>query len=114
MADVQYPLAAALLALSPIRAGTDVAVMVRHFGFWSLNACRIVYVVEDEATTRQRYGFAYGTLEGGGTTGGRTAAAGKALPGVGCRAPLRALDIVKPQPRIVPAWRVGTSGYGFD
>lgn len=45
---------------APIRAGTDVAVMVNHIGFWSLNACRIVYVVEDE----RRYGFAYGTLEG--------------------------------------------------
>lgn len=47
---------------SPIRAGTNVAVMVRHFGFWSLNACRIVYVVEEEAANRRRYGFAYGTL----------------------------------------------------
>jgi len=47
---------------SPIRAGTDVAVMVHHFGFWSMNACRIVYVVEDEAPNLRRYGFAYGTL----------------------------------------------------
>jgi uncharacterized protein (UPF0548 family) len=47
---------------SSILAGTDVAVMVRHFGFWSLNACRIVYVVEDETPNRRRYGFAYGTL----------------------------------------------------
>jgi uncharacterized protein (UPF0548 family) len=47
---------------SPIRAGTDVAVMVRHFGFCSLNACRIVYVVEDIPPERRRYGFAYGTL----------------------------------------------------
>ena len=47
---------------SPIRAGTNVAVMMRHLGFWSLNACRIVYVVEDDAPNRRRYGFAYGTL----------------------------------------------------
>jgi len=47
---------------SPIRAGTNVVVMVRHFGFWSLNACRIVYMVEDEAAYRRRHGFAYGTL----------------------------------------------------
>jgi uncharacterized protein (UPF0548 family) len=46
---------------SPIRVGTDVAVMVHHFRFYSLNACRIVYVVEDDAPER-RYGFAYGTL----------------------------------------------------
>jgi uncharacterized protein (UPF0548 family) len=49
---------------SLIRAGTNVAVMVHHFGFWSLNACRIVYVVEDKAANRRRYGFAYGTLDG--------------------------------------------------
>jgi uncharacterized protein (UPF0548 family) len=47
---------------SPIRAGTDVAVMVHHFGFYSLNACRIVYVVQDDAPERRQYGFAYGTL----------------------------------------------------
>lgn len=47
---------------APIRPGTDVAVIVRHFGFWSLNACRIVYVVEDESPERLLYGFAYGTL----------------------------------------------------
>jgi uncharacterized protein (UPF0548 family) len=47
---------------APIRPGTDVAVLVRHFGFWSLNACRIAYVVEDETSNGRRYGFAYGTL----------------------------------------------------
>jgi uncharacterized protein (UPF0548 family) len=34
---------------------------VRHFGFYSLNACRIVYVV-DEKGPLTRFGFAYGTL----------------------------------------------------
>jgi uncharacterized protein (UPF0548 family) len=47
---------------APICAGTDVAVVVRHFGFWSLNACRIVYVVDEEQPSGRRYGFAYGTL----------------------------------------------------
>ncbi len=47
---------------APIRMGTDVAVLVRHFGFFSLNACRIVYVVDDGARIK-RFGFAYGTLE---------------------------------------------------
>jgi len=42
----------------PIKAGEVVAVMARHFGFWWLNACRIVYVVDDG----RRFGFAYGTL----------------------------------------------------
>jgi len=27
---------------SPMAAGTNVAVVVHHFGFWSLNACRVV------------------------------------------------------------------------
>lgn len=47
---------------APIRVGTDVAVLVRHVGFFSLNACRIVYVVDDGAAVK-RFGFGYGTLE---------------------------------------------------
>ena len=46
---------------TPIQAGQVVAVIARLFGFWWLNACRIVYVV-DEAGPIQQYGFAYGTL----------------------------------------------------
>ena len=48
---------------TPIQIGSTVAVVVKHLGFWSLNACRIVYVVE-ESNEQQRYGFAYGTLPG--------------------------------------------------
>lgn len=44
-----------------IQAGVDVAILIRHFGFWSLNFCRIVYVI-DEQGPLQRFGFAYGTL----------------------------------------------------
>ena len=44
-----------------MQAGTVVAVLIRHFGFWSLNPCRIVYVL-DETAPRRRFGFAYGTL----------------------------------------------------
>ena len=44
-----------------IRVGTEVAVLVRHFGFYSLSACRIVYVVDEDGPV-VRYGFAYGTL----------------------------------------------------
>ena len=47
--------------VAPIRVGTTVAVLVKHFGFWSLNACRIVYLLERRAGM-ERYGFAYGTL----------------------------------------------------
>jgi uncharacterized protein (UPF0548 family) len=42
----------------PIREGGTVAVVGRHFGFSSLNACRIVYVLNEP----RRFGFAYGTL----------------------------------------------------
>lgn len=48
---------------TPVQTGATVAVVVRHLGFWSMNACRIVYVVE-ENNEQQRYGFAYGTLPG--------------------------------------------------
>jgi len=42
----------------PLRAGEVVAVVARLVGVWWVNACRIVYAV-DEPT---RFGFAYGTL----------------------------------------------------
>ena len=44
--------------LAPLTVGTVVGVLIRHFGFWSLNGCRVVYSVADES----RFGFAYGTL----------------------------------------------------
>ena len=46
---------------APIQVGTDIAVSVRHFEFYSLNASRIVYVVDEDGPIR-RFGFAYGTL----------------------------------------------------
>ena len=46
---------------TPIRSGCDVAVLVRHFGFYSLNGARIVYLVDDDGPIK-RFGFAYGTL----------------------------------------------------
>jgi uncharacterized protein (UPF0548 family) len=46
---------------TPIQAGQVVAVIARLFGLWWLNACRVVYVVDEEGPV-QRYGFAYGTL----------------------------------------------------
>src|SRR5262245_41857795 len=45
--------------MAAISSGQTVAVLVNHFGFWSLNACRIVYTFDHERS----YGFAYGTLE---------------------------------------------------
>lgn len=46
---------------APMQVGTDVAVSVHHFGFYSLNACRIVYLIDEDGSTK-RFGFAYGTL----------------------------------------------------
>jgi uncharacterized protein (UPF0548 family) len=47
---------------APIEVGTCAVVIVRHFGFYSVNACRIVYLVEEDAPVK-KYGFAYGTIE---------------------------------------------------
>jgi uncharacterized protein (UPF0548 family) len=46
---------------TPIQAGEVVAVLAKVFLFWWLNACRIVYVVNEPLPIR-RFGFAYGTL----------------------------------------------------
>lgn len=46
-----------------IQSGEVVAVIAHAAGFWWLNACRIVYVV-DEHVPIHRFGFAYGTLPG--------------------------------------------------
>jgi uncharacterized protein (UPF0548 family) len=46
---------------TPIRCGENVAILVRHFGFHSLNNARIVYLVADGGPVK-RFGFAYGTL----------------------------------------------------
>lgn len=43
---------------APITPGTTVAVLIRALGLWSLNAARIVYVVDEP----DQFGFAYGTL----------------------------------------------------
>ncbi|MBL9202622.1 MAG: DUF1990 domain-containing protein [Opitutaceae bacterium] len=48
---------------APIRAGMIVAMQARAFGLWWLNACRIVYVLEESGAGERRFGFAYGTLE---------------------------------------------------
>ena len=42
-----------------IDVGGNVAVLIRHLGFWSLNGARVVYHLNSSAT---RFGFAYGTL----------------------------------------------------
>lgn len=46
---------------APIEIGTTVAVLADLRCFWSLNACRIARVFDEQGEVR-RYGFAYGTL----------------------------------------------------
>jgi uncharacterized protein (UPF0548 family) len=53
---------------TPIEPGSTVAVVVSHFGFWSMNACRIVYVIGERDSSKP-YGFAYGTLPEHGEIG---------------------------------------------
>lgn len=43
---------------TPIEAGRNVAPLAYHLGFYSLNSCRIVYVIDEP----NKFGFAYGTL----------------------------------------------------
>jgi uncharacterized protein (UPF0548 family) len=48
---------------APIRANEVVGSVARCLGLWWLNACRIVYVVDEEGPVT-RFGFANGTLPG--------------------------------------------------
>ena len=47
--------------VTPIEPGATVAVLGRVLGLWSMNACRVVYAI-DERQQVERFGFAYGTL----------------------------------------------------
>lgn len=46
----------------PLEVGTTVAVQAKIFGFWTLNAARIVYVIDEKQNGNAKFGFAYGTL----------------------------------------------------
>lgn len=43
---------------TPIEEDRNVAIVVSHFGFYSMSSARIVYVIDEPS----RFGFAYGTL----------------------------------------------------
>ncbi|MEP7213146.1 MAG: DUF1990 domain-containing protein [Acidobacteriota bacterium] len=53
---------------TPIESRQVVAIVISHFGFVSINAARIVYLVDDEPGLK-RFGFAYGTLLEHGESG---------------------------------------------
>jgi uncharacterized protein (UPF0548 family) len=46
----------------PLQVGTTVAVQAHTFGFWSLSAARVIYLIDERQTQSARFGFAYGTL----------------------------------------------------
>jgi len=46
---------------TPLEVGATVAIQAKAFGFWSLSASRIVYLINEDAPLK-RFGFAYGTL----------------------------------------------------
>ena len=54
---------------TPIEVGRTVAILIKHFGFWSLNAARIVYVLDETTDAIEKFGFAYGTLTEHGERG---------------------------------------------
>jgi uncharacterized protein (UPF0548 family) len=49
---------------APLAPGLDVAPLAHAFGLWFLNACRVVYLIDenDLIDEPRRFGFAYGTL----------------------------------------------------
>ena len=59
----QFDLGWVTIAIQDVKLekGVVVAVKARAFGLWSLNACRVVYVVDEQGPVT-RFGFAYGTL----------------------------------------------------
>ncbi len=46
---------------TPLETDAVVAILTNHFGFWSLNACRVVYLIDEDGPVK-KFGFAYGTL----------------------------------------------------
>src|SRR5258705_5569610 len=47
---------------TPIQVGRTIGVLIPLFGLWTLNACRIVYDLDEDEGDVRRFGFAYGTL----------------------------------------------------
>jgi len=54
-------------SMERLQQGTNVAILSRHFGIWSLDFCRVIYVLKDvpeQGGKILRTGFGYGTLPG--------------------------------------------------
>ena len=54
---------------TPLAVGESIAIIARTAGLWWLNACRVVYVVDENLPGLRRFGFAYGTLPAHAGTG---------------------------------------------
>eukprot|EP01098_Paradermamoeba_levis_P015328 TRINITY_DN7718_c0_g1_i1.p1 TRINITY_DN7718_c0_g1~~TRINITY_DN7718_c0_g1_i1.p1 ORF type:complete len:143 (+),score=25.65 TRINITY_DN7718_c0_g1_i1:85-513(+) len=48
---------------TPIQEGNTIGILVSQLGFYTLNVCKILYIVDetDSSQKKMRYGFAYGT-----------------------------------------------------
>ncbi len=49
---------------TPIERGQTVAILAHTWGLWSLNACRIIEVLDERNAEGWTFGFVYGTLPG--------------------------------------------------
>jgi uncharacterized protein (UPF0548 family) len=49
---------------TPIEVGRIVGIQACTGGVWWLNACRIIYTIDEQQCDLRRFGFAYGTLPG--------------------------------------------------
>lgn len=47
-----------------VEEGAVIGVLARRYGFWFLNACRVVHLIDERDELSHRFGFAYGTLPG--------------------------------------------------
>ena len=47
-----------------IAPNTTLLVCANHRWLWSVNACRIIYIIDESSESKKRFGFAYGTLPG--------------------------------------------------
>lgn len=54
---------------APIKEGEIVVTMINHLGFWSLNPCKIIYLIDEKNDEIQKFGFAFGTLPAHSETG---------------------------------------------
>jgi uncharacterized protein (UPF0548 family) len=54
---------------TPIESDRTVAILIHHYGFYSLNAARIVYTIDESSAGIYSFGFAYGTLSEHGEIG---------------------------------------------